>query len=303
MRQISLLGHRGARGLLAENTLPSLIKPFEFGADGIEFDLQLSKDNQLVIYHDLRLKSNITRDSNGKWVKNVGPPIRSLTLKQLKQYKLGAINKNTPYGFRFRKQQPLPDQTIPTLAELVEYFDKQNLNHALLNIEIKHSPLEPDLCPRPSILAKKVVNEIHRLNIADRCVVSCFNWAVVKAVREMDRSLLTGCLSIIDPTDDTLSPVKGKASSWNAGLDIRDFNNLVADMVAELGAEFWIPYYKNLTKKTLNQAHNRDLQVMTWTVNHKLTLNKLMRWGIDGIITDYPDKLQSSWQRFNSKNS
>jgi len=301
MRQISLLGHRGARGLLAENTLPSLAKPFEYGADGIELDIQLSKDNKLVIYHDLRLKSNITRDPYGKWVRKPGQPVRSLTLNQLKQYKLGLINKKTAYGLLFRKQKRLPDQAIPTLAELVEHFDKENLNNALLNIEIKHSPEETEICPRAFTIAKKVVDEIHRLKIADRCVVSCFNWAVIKSVRELDTGLKTGCLTMIDPNDDTISPVKGNTSLWNAGLDIRDYDQSVAAMVLEFGAEFWIPYYKNLTKQELDKAHINDLNVITWTVNHKQTMKKLMRWGVNGIISDYPNKLQSAYQRFSAK--
>ena len=303
MRQISLLGHRGARGILPENTLPSLAKPFEFGAHGIEFDLQLSKDNELVIYHDLRLKPNLTRDPSGKWIKKNGPAIRSLTFNQLRQYKLGRINKKTAYGLKFRKQHVLHDQSIPTLAELVEFLDKKNLNHALLNIEIKHSPLQPEICPRPSTLAKKVVQEIHRLKINKRCVVSCFNWAVIQAVREIDSSLQTGCLTVIDPMDDTISPRKGKASPWNAGLDIRDFNHVVPSMVAEFGPEYWIPYYKNLNKKSIDQAHSNNLKVFTWTVNHATTMKKLMEWGIDGIITDYPDKLEKCWCKWSSKNN
>ncbi len=302
MRQISLLGHRGARGLLPENTLPSLAKPFEFSAHGIEFDLQLSKDNELVIYHDLRLKSNITRNVHGKWIKKTGPPIRQLTLKQLRQYKLGRLNKHTAYGLLYRKQQTLPDQSIPTLAEMIEYFDKLNLNKTLLNIEIKHSPLEPEICPRPSTLAKRIVQEIHRLKINKRCVVSCFNWEVVRVVREIDPSLKIGCLTMADPTEDTLSPVKGKTSLWNAGLDIRDFNNIVPDMVKEFGAEYWIPYYKNLSRTAVVTAHSRGLKVFTWTVNHKATMKKLMKWGIDGIISDYPDKLEKCWAQWSSKN-
>ncbi len=302
MRQISLLGHRGARGLLAENTLPSLAKPFEFGADGIEFDVQLSKDNELVIYHDLRLKSNITRDADGKWIKKLGPAVRDLTLKQLRQYKLGRINKRSAYGLLYSKQQILPDQTIPTLAELVEYFDKQRLNQAILNIEIKHSPKEPGLCPRPTTLAKKVVDEIHRLKINNRCVVSCFNWAVIKAVREIDSSLSIGCLTTVDPTENTLTPVNNKPSLWNAGLDIRDFNRVTPEMVAAFGAEYWIPYYKNLSKAHLDIAHSHHLKVFTWTVNHKATMKKLMQWGTDGIISDYPDKLQKTWQQWSSNN-
>ncbi len=300
MRQISLQGHRGARGLLPENTLPSLIKPFEYGMHGIEFDVQLSKDDQVVIYHDLRLKSGITRNSSNNWVHKSGPAVRSLNLKQLKSYKLGRINKNTAYGLRFRKQTALPDQTIPTLYELVEYLDQRNLNNALLNIEIKHSPIAPDLCPDPVYLAEIIVNEINKLNISKRCIVQSFNWSVIQAVKRMDSALTISCLTTIDPVLDTLSPGKKRASLWNAGLDIRDFDNCVVDMVAEFGADYWAPNYINLTKPWIKAAHDRNLRVMTWTVNHLPTMIRIMNWRIDAIISDYPDKLAAASSQWKS---
>ena len=285
---------------MAENTLPSLVKPFEYGMHGIEFDVQLSQDDQVIIYHDLRLKSNITRNANGKWISKNGPSIRSLSLKQLKKFKLGAINKTTAYGLRFRKQSRLPNQSIPTLSELINHLDQHNLGKVLLNIEIKHSPLYPDLCPEPLYLAEKIINEINRLNISKRCIVQCFNWSVIDAVKQIDKSLPISCLTTIDPTEDTLSPQQGNRSLWNAGLDIRDFDNNVANMVAQFDAQYWAPYYKNLTRAQLDQAHAHDLKVMTWTVNHQSTMKRLMNWGIDGIISDYPDKLEIAYQQWAS---
>jgi len=300
MRQISLQGHRGARGLLPENTLPSLIEPFEYGMHGIEFDVQLSRDDQVVIYHDLRLKSSITRNSRNNWVQKTGPAIRSLNLKQLKEYKLGRINKKTAYGLRFRKQARLPDQTIPTLYELVEFLDQCKLSNVILNIEIKHSPLEPDLCPEPVYIAEKIVNEINNLKISKRCIVQCFDWSVIQAVKQFDSALAISCLTTIDPVLDTLSPHKGKASLWNAGLDIRDFNNNAVDMVAQFNADYWTPNYINLTKSQIGQAHNHNLGVMTWTVNNPLTMRRLMKWGIDAVISDYPDKLDIAHRQWKS---
>ena len=300
MRQISLQGHRGARGLLAENTLPSLIKPFEYGMHGIELDVQLSKDDEVIIYHDLRLKSNITRNPQGGWVEKTGPAIRSLSLKQLKQYKLGKINKKTAYGLRFRNQRQLPDQSIPTLNELVDCLHQNNLDNTLLNIEIKHSPVQIDLCPDPVYLAEKIVNEINKLGISKRCIVQCFNWSVIKAVRKITNELPISCLTTIDPTEDTLSAYKGKPSLWNAGLDIRDFDNNVVDMVSQFNADYWAPYFRNLTHHQLEHAHHKKLKVMTWTVNHSLTMKRLMKWGVDAIISDYPDKLGIAKQQWAS---
>ena len=300
MRQISLQGHRGARGLLAENTLPSLVKPFEFGMHGIEFDVQLSKDDEVIIYHDFRLKSNITRNSQNKWIEKNGPPVRYLSLKELKQYKLGKINKATAYGVRFRKQASLPDQSIPTLYELVEHLNKNDLGDVLLNIEIKHSPLLPDLCPEPEFLAEKIVHEINKLDISKRCIVQCFNWSVIKAVRKLDSSLPISCLSTIDPFEDTLSPQDGKACAWTANLDIRDFNNNVAEMVAQFNANYWAPNFINLSQELIDHAHNRNLAVMTWTVNHQSTMKRLLNWGVDAIISDYPDKLEIAFRHWKS---
>lgn len=300
MRQISLQGHRGARGLLAENTLPSLAKPFEYGMHAIEFDVQLSKDDQVIIYHDLRLKSSITRNSQNKWIRRTGPAVRALSLKQLKQYKLGRINKKTAYGIRFRNQTSLPDQSIPTLHELVEYLDQRKLNNATLNIEIKHSPYESNLCPGPEHLAEKIVNEINRLEISKRCIIQCFNWSVLQAVRQIDSALPISCLTTIDPIEDTLSPDKGRTSRWNDGLDIRDFDNNVVDMVAQFNADYWAPNYINLTSPEIAYAHNRNLRVITWTVNHLSTMKRMMDWGIDAIISDYPDKLEIANRQWKS---
>ena len=301
MRQISLQGHRGARGLLAENTLPSLAGAFDYAMQGIEFDIQLTKDDQLVIYHDLTLKSSITRNSKGQWVSKNAPAVRSLTLKQLRKYKIGQINKATAYGLRFRKQGKLEDQCVPTLSELIEYLDKRNLNKVLLNIEIKHSPVKPKLCPEPAYIAQKVADEISSLDLGSRTIVQCFNWSVVEAVKGINNQLLTSCLTTIDPTEDTLSPFKGKASQWNAGLDIRDFNYSVADMVSEFGADYWAPYFRNLKRTQLQRAHQHKLKVMTWTVNHSASMKRLMNWGVDGIISDYPNKLEYSWKQWASK--
>ena len=300
MRQISLQGHRGARGLLAENTLPSLTKPFEFGMHGIEFDVQLSKDDKVVIYHDLRLKSDITRDAGNNWVKNAGPPVRSLPLSELKQYRLGRINKKTAYGLRFRKQACLPDQSMPTLYDLVEHFDKRNLGQVHLNIEIKHSPVDTDLCPDPVHLANIIVNEIANLGISKRCTVQCFNWSVIEAVRNIDDSLPISCLTTVDPIEDTVYPKNGNRSLWNAGLDIRDFDNNVVNMVLHFNADYWAPNFINLSKAQIDHAHAHDLAVMTWTVNHLSTMKRLMNCRVDAIISDYPDKLANAFRQWKS---
>lgn len=300
MRQISLQGHRGARGLLAENTLASLIKPFEFGMDGIEFDVQLSRDDKLVIYHDLRLKPEITRDASNRWVDKNGPPVRSLTLNQLKQYRLGRIKKSSAYGMRFRKQTVLPDQTIPSLYDLVEHLDRHNLGHVTLNIEIKHSPLDADLCPSTEHMAKVIVDEIRNLNISRRCILQSFNWAVIKHVRALDHTLPISCLTTGHPAEDTVSARNGSPSPWTGGLDVRDFNNNVVDMVLEFNADYWAPNVINLNKTQLERAHAHHLAVMTWTVNHILTMKRLMNWGVDAIITDYPDRLEAAFQQWKS---
>ena len=113
-------GHRGARGLLPENTLPAFRKALELGVDTIECDMAVTKDGVVVVYHDQRLNPDITRGPDGKWLEKSTPTLHELTFAELQKYDVGRIRPGTKYAADFPDQVPADGTRIPRLAELFD---------------------------------------------------------------------------------------------------------------------------------------------------------------------------------------
>ena len=119
-----LQGHRGARGLAPENTLPAFRKALEIGVDTIECDMAITKDDVVVIHHDLRLNPDTTRGPDGQWLDKPGPNISDLTFDELQKYDVGRIKPGTKYAQDFPDQQPADGTRIPRLSDLFDLVKK-----------------------------------------------------------------------------------------------------------------------------------------------------------------------------------
>ncbi|MBU1696851.1 MAG: hypothetical protein KKD21_07365, partial [Proteobacteria bacterium] len=101
---LNIIGHRGAAGLLPENTLAGFKKAMEIGVDAIELDICLTSDNEAVVYHDSGLNPAITRDANGNWIK-IRHLIKDLTLSEVQSYDVGKLNRLTKYAEKYPSQK------------------------------------------------------------------------------------------------------------------------------------------------------------------------------------------------------
>lgn len=120
---LNVIGHRGAAGLLPENTLAGFKKAIELGVDTIELDIQLTSDNEAVVSHDSRLNPAITRDSKGKWIKE-RHLIKELTLSEVQYYDVGKLNRWKGYAKRYPNQKPAEGERIPTLRDVIQLVKK-----------------------------------------------------------------------------------------------------------------------------------------------------------------------------------
>ena len=102
-----LHGHRGARGLMPENTLAAFATALSLGVTTLELDLAVTKDGVLVVSHDSYLNPDYTRGPNGEFLKGRGPAIRSLTVAELKRYDVGRLKPGTSYAAAFAQQRPV----------------------------------------------------------------------------------------------------------------------------------------------------------------------------------------------------
>lgn len=287
-RSFDLQAHRGGRGLAPENTLAAFSQAAALGVDTLELDIGLSADGVVVVSHDTRLNPDHTRDAQGRWLPAQGAPIRSLTLAQLQTYDVGRLNPATTYGRQFATQQPRDGERIPTLAQLFGRMKEQGATRVRFNIETKIDPTQPDETAAPEPMVRALLAEIERVGVASRVTVQSFDWRTLALVGrlapQLPRAYLTSARTLRD-------------SRWTAGLAAADFGatpRLVKAAAGEGGAPvIWSPAFADLTPEALREAHALGLAVLPWTVNQRADMARLLDWGVDGLITDYPDVLRS----------
>ena len=287
-----LQGHRGARGLLPENTLPAFRKALEIGVTTLETDLAMTKDGVLVLSHDPMLNPDLVRGPDGAWLKSPGPAIRTLTLAELRRFDVGRSNPASKYATQFPGQQPIDGAIVPTLAELFDLV-KASARPVRLNIETKLDPDKPDEAPAPDEFAAAVVAAVRGAGLTPRVTVQSFDWRTVLAVRKLAPEIETACLTIETQNWNSVRGKDGKPSRWTAGLDIGRHGNSVPRLVKAAGCRVWSPFWRNLTPALVAEAHALGLKVLPWTVNQPADVFVVLDMNVDGLITDYPDRARA----------
>ena len=288
-----VIGHRGAAGLIPENTLAAFRRGCELGVDAIELDVLVSADGQLVVHHDFRLKPEIARSADGAWVApGAQPAVKELTLAQLKTYDIGRLQPKTPYAARFPEQTPVDGERIPTFKEAIDLFKKSCDPSTRLFVEIKTSPEEPELALPPEAVSDRVVKMVRDEGIAERTWILSFDWRNLVRIQKTAPGLATVYLTIVGPGLNNLQPSRPGASPWMAGFDIDDFNGSAPRAVKAAGGRIWSPFFKNLTPEALAEARQLGLLVSVWTPDNPDDLRRLIEMKVDAVTTNRPDVLK-----------
>ena len=287
---IKIYGHRGARGDLPENTLDSFKYLFDNNINAYETDILISKDLVPVIAHDFRLDPSRTKDNEGNWIENENIKIFDLTYEELLKFDVGSVNKLSRYGRRFINQKNLENQKIPKLSELLEMSKKNKSENLLINLEIKSTPDEENLTPEPEDTVKLVMKDINGTHLKDKIIVSSFDWRTLTVIKnnypEIPRAYLTQHLTGIN-----INQTIYNRSPWLSFLPYYEDHELPG-IIKSQGGKAWHPYRKDITKKLVDISHQEDLPINVWTVNKEYDMLKMIEYGVDGIMTDYPIRLK-----------
>lgn len=248
-RRILVHGHRGARALWPENTLPGFEYAIAAGADAIEMDVLVTSDDVVVVTHDPKLKRTVWQPPGRRRM------IRALTLAELQRFRHSG-RRNA----RFPRQKPLPAAGIPTLDQVLALAGRGEF---LFNIEIKSFPDKPRLAPPPRRFAELIWQAIRRHNLARRVMVQSFDFRVLHAMRE-------------------LAPEIPRAALY-AGRPI----SFVA-LAHEAGADIVAPHHALVTPRKVHAAHAAGFAVIPWTSNSRRVWKRLIAAQVDAIITDNP---------------
>lgn len=291
-RFLDLQAHRGGRGLAPENTLAAFDHAISLAVTTLELDIGLTADGVAVISHDTALNPDHTRDAQGRWLSATGPAIHQLTLAQLKTYDVGRLNPNTKYGQQFATQVPRDGERIPTLAELFALADRRGAGQINFNIETKVDPTKPAETASPEAITDAILAEARRAGRLHHVTLQSFDWRSLVYAETREPRLWRAWLT---------SPRTVQDSRWTAGLRLADHGGSVPRLIDAAsrrgkGLSIWSPAFGDLQPQQVKEAHDVDLKVLPWTVNNPADMARLIDMGVDGLITDYPDRLRALMQ-------
>lgn len=286
-----LQAHRGGRGLRPENTLASFENAIRIGVTTLELDIAITADGVPVISHDPALNPAFTRDAGGAWLKGPGPLIKQLTLEQVQSYDVGRIDPQHAYARAFPDQQAVDDQRIPTLAQLFKRVKDLGADQIQFDIETKINPHRAADTLDPEAFVKAMLSVIREYGMTRRVMVQSFDWRSLELLHRMEPELRTMYLSSAAPNFNTVQD-----PAWTAGHKLSDFDGSVPRMVrasaGKAAGVIWAPNFNQLTAALTSEAQALGLQLIPWTVNKEVDMERLIDWGVDGIISDYPDRLR-----------
>lgn len=296
-------GHRGARGLKPENTLPSFEVALDLGVTTIETDLHLTRDKVPILHHDSVITDTLCEkvSSSSSPDPAARPLVSSLTVDQLRGYR---ANRN-PNHQRFPRQDAGPTALAtqfagqrgwdpyapPTLEDLLDFAaayggelgvaagkssrQQERVQHVVFDLELKRVPFRPEIIgddfdgETPGILEQRVVEAILSRGVRQRTIVRSFDHRCLRAIRRLEPEL--GVAVLVAGT----APVS------------------LVDLVRQAEARVYCPDFEFLDLSQIRQAHAGGILVKPWTVNDPRDWARLLDWGVDGITTDVPDQLMA----------
>lgn len=301
-RAVQVYAHRGARAFSPENTLPAYKTGLRIGADWVDMDVVLTKDGEVVVGHDPVLNPAIVRGEDGKFIKP-GLIVKDRTLAEIRRFDVGRLDPASAYARYFPDQVAVDGTRMPALREVIRYVNKTTGGKAGFQIEMKTDPAHPDHSADPKPFAAALYKILKEEKIIGRAEIQAFDWRCLYALTALDKSVKTAFLTSRDNekggVEDLFSSDEKLAGLWTGGKLAKDYGS-IPKMVKALGGFAWEPEDAELTKEALDEAHSLGLKVVVWTWPEKsggifdaAMAAKLIDWGVDGIITDDPGRLDS----------
>ena len=297
-----LQAHRGGVGLTVESTLPAFAKALEIGVTTLELDTQITEDGVAVVTHDRKVSDKKCLDTtpatqdDAEWP-YVGKYVNTLTLAQVKTLDCGSQRQAN-----FPDQELSPGERMPTLTQVFDLVRRYDADSVTLNVETKVEAGAPsETAPREQFV-QVVASDIREAGLLDQVTVQSFDWGALMRMREVEPRLPLVALT----NYDFLQVDQPGASPWLGGIDIDDFDDDPIAAVDSFDASAFSPvhgfpqngtvndpgYEPYVTKAMVRHAHRAGLDVIPWTVNDEPTMTSLMDAGVDGLITDYPNRLR-----------
>lgn len=264
-------GHRGARGLMPENTIPAMIKAIDLGVTTIEMDCHITKDGKVVVTHDPHISHLYARTPEGKDFSK--EESQQYTVYQMNYDDVRQFDTGTKHYELYPRQQKIKTH-IPLLSELIDsvqtYLKAKDLPQVFYNIEIKSKEGKDNAYhPEPARFTQLVVEQVEQKNITPYVIIQSFDKRALQALHRQYPHI--------------------RASLLVSNQDSFEEN------IKQLGftPDVYSPNYKLVTEELVQKCHEQNIKLVPWTVNTVEDIARLREMGVDGIISDYPDLYKS----------
>ena len=305
------IAHRGGAQLRPENTLSAFADAVWRGCDGVELDVQLTADGEVVIYHDWHLKPEHCRDIHGFWLNEPTPRIKDLTLDELRQFEVGRARPESVCAKTHPDVHWQDEECVLLLSEVVAVAKTARSPFRLI-VELKTSFANRDESADPAELATKTIAILKQDRYLDRTVFVGFDWAALIAAKklapEAECWFTTMPFSWFQPgtpppESDPPSEValqmlrywaRDGISPWAAGFDAVKHDGSLLKAIKAAGGDGWDPMWVDITPENVAEARDLSLKLATWTVNDPAEMLRLAGFGLDAIYTDRPDLMMAT---------
>lgn len=258
-------GHRGARGLLPENSIAGFLHAVDLGVTTLEMDIVIAGDSTVVVSHEPWMSETICSDQEGRAIAHGrSHNIFQMSYEAVVRYDCG--ERGHPGFPRQEKQAAVKPRLSDVINAVEDHAAERGLESLHYNIEIK-SRVEWDstFTPPPPIFVRLVYDEVVAAGIMDRTTVQSFDMRSLQAARRID-------------------------AQWQLALLVQSDNDLPS-LLERLGfiPQVFSPNFRLLDESIVRAAHARGMLLIPWTVNEVSDMRRLKALGVDGLITDYPD--------------
>lgn len=268
--QLDIQGHRGARGLAPENTIPSFLKALEYGVTTLELDLVVSKDSQLVVSHEGWFNHHICLLPDGSPISEDSAQSYKIFQMDYKEVRRFDCGKKGNSRFPDQVNQAAFKPTLRMVREATKEYPVR------FNIETKLKEGGDGVFhPAPERFARLLYQELIALNTLEITTVQSFDVRILEVMRKLDADL---SIALLVEHEDIAS------STLEADLATLSFQ-----------PDIFSPNFQYLSKQMVATAHEMGIRVVPWTVNRVEDMRRLVEMGVDGLITDYPNRVPDSF--------
>ncbi|MEX1202437.1 MAG: glycerophosphodiester phosphodiesterase [Ferruginibacter sp.] len=268
---LDVQGHRGCRGLMPENTVVAMLKALELGVTTLELDVVITKDEQVILSHEPFFNHEITTKPNGEAVSEAeekGFNIFEMNFAEVEKYDVGSRpHPRFPNQQKMKATKPLLENVFDSVSA---FCNKTGISLPYFNIETKCKPETDGIYhPAPDIFVELLMNIIQKKGMEKRSMIQSFD-------------------------DRTLQYLHKKYPTMATVLLVEDFNKATfAEQLTKLGfvPTVYSPHYTLVNSKLAADCKQQNIRLIPWTVNDSTSMQRLIALGVDGIISDYPDRL------------